>query len=103
MSSAISLGDCDACASSSSSTISMYSGIALPAWLVLGLVRRAFARRDELVQAVVDVEAPGAGAAIVALERRHQTHVREAQLGLISALLDLEHDVGAVPFGLVLD
>src|SRR5512143_1326962 len=63
----------------------------------------ALAGRDQAAQAVVDVEAPGAGAVPVALEAGNQADVGEADLGLVALPGDLEDDVRAVPLGLVLD
>src|SRR5512139_1966473 len=63
----------------------------------------ALASRDQAAQAVVDVEAPRAGAIPVALEAGKQAEVGEADLGLVALPGDLEDDVRAVPLGLVLD
>src|SRR5512147_2284340 len=63
----------------------------------------ALAGRDQAAQAVVDVEAPGAGAIPVALEAGKQADVGETDLGLVALPGDLEDHVRAVPLGLVLD
>src|SRR5579863_6929946 len=65
--------------------------------------RISLARRNEAPQALVDIEAPGAGTAAVTLDRRHQTHVRKTQFGLIALSGDFENDVGAVPLRVVFD
>src|SRR5579859_132693 len=109
MSSAMAFGLSDACAPSSSSTISMWSAIGSPSrgGLVVARVARLlvgvpFAGRDEVAQALGDVVAPGARAAIVAFDGGDQADVREAKLGPVAAGFDLEHDVRPVPLLLVL-
>src|SRR5580704_14887159 len=61
-----------------------------PRWISL-------ACSDQAPQALADVETPGARAAAVTLDGRHQTHVGEAQLGLIALPGDVKNDVRAVP------
>ena len=73
------------------------------AGVIIHRVRFALARGDKLAQAAGDVLAPGVRADVVALIGRHEPGVREADLGLVAFLRDIEDDVGAVPLGLVLD
>src|SRR5580704_18386931 len=61
-----------------------------PRWLSLTF-------SDQAPQALADIETPGARAAAVTLDHRHQTHVGEAQLGLIALPGDVKNDVRAVP------
>src|SRR5512135_1496108 len=63
----------------------------------------AFAGGDQIAQASVDVVAPALEAALVTLEARDQPDVREAHRRLAVLLANLEHDVRALPLGLVVD
>ena len=56
-----------------------------------------------LRRSVVDIEAPCAGAAAVALECRNQANVRKSHLGLVPLPRDVKDNLGAVPFVLVFD
>src|SRR5262245_9597341 len=58
---------------------------------------------NQLAQTAVDVRAPRVRARIETLDARHQTLMREAELGLVLLSVNLEHDVGAVPLALVFD
>src|ERR1700722_6208285 len=106
MSSDIDFGDCDAWACSSSSVISRYSVTGSPVRVARApLVRVGLspALRDEVAKALVHVDAPCGRPTSVALDGGHEADVREADLGLVALLRDLEPDVGAVPFALVAD
>src|SRR5579872_804648 len=116
MSSDIAFGACDAWACSSSSVIIRYSVTWSPVSAVRALTAATLRRtrpplirvglplalHDEVAQALVHVEAPCTGAAIVALDGGHEADMGEADLRLVALLRDLEHDVGAVPLALVL-
>src|SRR6202050_4008303 len=71
-------------------------GVFLPVGLPL-------ACRNQVAQAVIDVEAPRAGTAVVALEGRNQADVGKAELGLVALPRDLKDNVRAIPLGLVFD
>ena len=63
-------------------------------------VRGPFPRRDEFSQAVPDVESPGIGAVVVALDRRGETDMGETELGL-APFFEMSKTI-SVPFHSVL-
>src|ERR1700691_724720 len=65
--------------------------------------RLPFSRRNQVAQTVVDIEAPCAGTAAVALDGGDQTDVRKAKFGLVVFPGDLKDNLRAVPLGRVFD